>query len=86
MKHWDFLGGPGVKTLHSHCRARRVDLWLWNSDPMSGGVDKKINEMMQNLCEQGSTLIKQFFVSFSLFLAHVHCLLFNQSPTSDDPM
>ena len=53
---------------------------------MSGGVDKKINKMMQNLCEQGSTLIKQFFVSFSLFLAHVHCLLFNQSPTSDDPM
>ena len=53
---------------------------------MSGGVAKKINKMMQSLCEQGSTLSNNFFVLFSLFLAHVHYLLFNQIPTSDDPM
>ena len=74
MKHWDFLGGPGVKTLHSHCRARRVDLWLWNSDPMSGGVDKKINKMMQNLCEQGSTLIN--FLYHCLYFWHMYIVYY----------
>ena len=41
---------------------------------MSGGVAKKINTMMQNLCEQGSTLIKQFLYYF-LYFWHMYTII-----------
>ena len=32
-EHWDFLGGPLVKTLHLQCRWCRSDPWLGTKDP-----------------------------------------------------
>ena len=33
IHHWDFHGGPMVKTPRFHCRGQRFSLWLGNYDP-----------------------------------------------------
>ena len=33
IHHWDFHGGPTVKTPNFHCRGQRFSLWLGNYDP-----------------------------------------------------
>ena len=39
--HWDFSGGPMVKTLRSQCKGHRFNPWSGNKEPTSCTVRKE---------------------------------------------